>query len=551
MRAALAVLGVGVIACSGTPRPPDPPQPPRVHITATQLNVVGTSFNVKVNVTGCDIVRALELEHGKERIKNVTYRGADSEYTIVPGDLARFYGATGIAADLNLTARAFCDDGRENRSTPLALKFFPVQSAVPPTMGRNIMMPDSFIAEGGVGPTPVTFVGCAAIDGTLGLVRMNLNGDLAGDCPCTAMSTACACNVALPFGCNYFAAISEKVAGSYRWLYQPGAGAFAFDTRMNVTGGITHDTFGMFAIGPDGDAIVWDSMTVVSMNSLKRIRRDQGVGGVMGGPHIAWQAALRGIENGTPIFDPTTGLFLIPSWVLPGNNLGTQTIQFVNYADGTITGQKELVTQKFDFLDLMYPPNVGFSPDARTIYISVPVLNQPSQSSVMACGTQGAQVGCQMRWKSPVLDGIVRFIIPFASGSKIAAISENKIWFLEESSQPTAGSVLNPSGVPTTTAGQLFVNGVQTGLSSDFYLLNAPPPPNQNTLSFATEIIAFDTPANGEVWRYSMGGGGDTAQNALTMAIDEGGAAWLRVGTSQVKPLTLEEYRTARGATGP
>ncbi len=549
MRVAWSLLGIGLVACSGNQRPPDPPAPPQVHITAPSLNVVGTSFTVKVTVTGCEVVQQIQIEQRKDPFKPAVYKGANTEVRIVPGDIARFYGAAGIAADLSLTARAFCDDGRDNRSTPIALKFFPVVSSIEPTMGRNIMLPDSFVAEGGVGNTPVTFVGCANVGGMLGLVRMNTSGDLAGDCPCTA--APCGCNVSLPFGCNYFATISEKVAGSLRWLYQPGAGAFAFDSNMNITGGITHDSFKMFVAGPDGDAMLWDGDTVAQNNSLKKIRRDQGIGSVTGGPHIAWQAPLPGIVNGTPIFDPTTGIFLVPSWRLPGGNLGVQTIQFVNYTTGNISGERQLVTQKFEFLQLMEPPNVGFSPDARTIYISVPIMDSPTQSSVIACGTQGSGVGCTPRWRSPPLDGIVRFIIPFASGSKVAALSENKVWFLEESSMPTAGSVLNPSGVPSAASGTLLVNGVQTGLSSDFYLLTAPPSPNVNTLTFATEIIAFDTPANGEVWRYALGGGGDTAQNALTMAIDESGAAWLRVGVNQVKPLTLEEYRTARGSTGP
>jgi hypothetical protein len=161
----------------------------------------------------------------------------------------------------------------------------------------------------------------------------------------------------------------------------------------------------------------------------------------------------------------------------------------------------------------------------------------------MACGTQGSGSSCVPRWRSPTLDGLVRFLIPFAAGTKIAAISENMIWFLEESSMPTAGQVLNPSGVPTAAAGTQLISGAQAGLGSDFYLFTGTP--------FATEIIGFDTPSNGEVFRYSLGGGGDTAQNAITMAIDDTGFPWLRIGVNQVKPLPLTEYRNARGATGP
>ncbi|MBL8955824.1 MAG: hypothetical protein JNK82_33935, partial [Myxococcaceae bacterium] len=477
---ALLVLGLGLAACDGGQSPPNPPAPPQVHLSAAKLNVVGTSFTVKIRVTGCEIVQALELEQGKIPFKNVTYRGDNTEVVVVPGDIARFYGAAGIAANLSLTARAYCNDARENRSSPLAIKFFPVQSSIEPSMGRSIMMPDSFVAEGGVGTTPVTFLGCANIGGALGLARVNTSGDLAGDCPCT--QAPCGCNMALPFGCNYFASISDKVAGNYRWLYQPGAGAFAFDVNMNITGGITHDAFKMFVVGPDGDALVWDSSGILANNALKKVRHNSGViGDVSFGAHMAWQTAVQGIQNGPPVHDNTTGLFLIPMWKLPGDGRGIQNIVFVNYMTGQVTGEKELVRQKFEFLDLMYPPQVGMSPDARTVYISVPILDQPTKSKVIACGTQGMQSGCQQRWSSPVLDDVILYIIPFAAGSKIAAISQNKVWFLEESNMATAGSVLNPSGVPTLTSGQLLVNAIQTGRSSDFYLLNAPPQPDQNT----------------------------------------------------------------------
>jgi hypothetical protein len=212
----------------------------------------------------------------------------------------------------------------------------------------------------------------------------------------------------------------------------------------------------------------------------------------------------------------------------------------VNYASGgSPTGELSLVTQRFEMFDVMNPPQVAFSPDTRTIYIAVPVQGDTTSSAVIACGTQGGGGGCTQRWRSPNLPGIVRYILPFGNGTKIAAIGSQQIWFLEESSMPTAGSLLNPSGMGTSVSGQLVVSGAQGGLGSDFYLLAGTP--------FATEIIAFDTPTNGEVFRYSVEGGGSTAQTAITMAVDDSGQPWLRIGVNQVRPLSLMEYRLARG----
>lgn len=520
-------LLAGLVACSGEQTPPPPPPPPAVFLVAPESNVVGLSFKVRVNVTGCEKVEQLQLEQNGKVFKTANFRGQNTEIEVVPGDIATFYGALGIAADLTLRARAICGDGRENRSSPVGIKFFPVASVVPPPDMQSIILPDSFVAEGGVAGAPVNFIGCANTTAGLSLVRLNQAGEING------------INQTLPFGCDYYATITEKLAGGLRWLYQPGQGAFAFDQMMNVTGGILGDTFGMFAAGPDGDALIWDSQAGTAP-ALTKVKRNMGTAM---GPNIAWVSNVPGIVNGQPAFDLSTGLALVPSWRVPFASMeGTQTIQYVNYMTGAVTGQLAIVTQRFGMFEPQNPPQVAFSPDGRTIYVAVPVQGNDLQSAVIACGTQGGGAGCTPRWRSPNLEGLVRYLIPFAGGTKVAAISDNKVWFLDESSTTGAGQLLGPGGVPTPLSGQLQVSGAQAGLGSDFYLLGGAP--------FATEIIAFDSPANGEVWRYSFEGG-NTAQNAITMAIDDSGTAWLRIGLNQVKPLSLTEYRNVRGATMP
>lgn len=542
LRAAVPmVMAIAALCASGCDSPMCmgescklPDNPPQVFLVAPLTNVYGRSFKVTVNVSGCAVVNQIQLEQNSVQFKTAAFKGANTEITILPGEVARFYGTLGIAADLTIRARAICDDGRENRSPPVGIKFFPVDSVLSPP-GGGIVLPDSFVAEGGLNGKPVTFIGCANVGGSLALVRVDQMGNVVS------------LNASLPFGCDYYATIFDKTPSTgTRWLYQPGKGAFAFDSSglqgqdLNITGGVLGDSFAAFGVGPDGHGLIWDAQASTAP-AFAKIRYNQGTAYPL---NTQWVSMVPGIVNGTPVVDGT-GLVMVPSWrAALGSRSGTQTIQYVAYgAGGSPTGELQLVTQTFEFLDPQNPPQVAFSPDTRTIYIAFPILGSSGQSGVMACGTQGGGAGCTPRWRSPALDGVIQYLIAFGGGTKVAAISANKVWFLEESTLPSAGSIMNPGGLPTAVSGQLTISGLQPGLGSDFYVLGGTP--------FATEIIAFDTPSNGEVWRYSTEGGGNTPQTSITMAIDEGGGSWLRIGVDQVRPLSLTEYRNVRGATMP
>jgi hypothetical protein len=537
----LAGAAIGACGCDGGGQPCtgdscNTPNPPQVFIVAQSENVVGRSFTVQVNVSGCTRVTQLDIQQGTATIKTVPYRGANTMVEVLPGEINRFFGSLGIAADLTIRAHAVCDDNREGASPPVGIRFFPVESVLSPTAAQGIVMPDTFVAEGGVANTPVSFIGCANVNGSLGLVRVNQSGDVT------------AVNPSPPFGCDYLASITDKVAATgQRWLFEADKGGFAFTSHagfpddLTITGGVLGDSLEVFAVGPEGDAIAWDSMQAAGEPALSRIRASAQISGPgTGNPNTVWLSDTPGIVNGTPVVDPSTGNLLVPSWrVGVGSTSGDQTIQCVNYASGGLPiGELRVITQTFAALDPMNPPGAGFSPDGRTIYVVSPVQGAPSQSMVFACGTQcGGGNGCAQRWRSSPLSDVVMYVIPFAGGTRIAAISTNKVWFLDNNS----GAVLNPSGNPTGVSGQLTVSGAQVGLGTDFYLLAGAP--------FATEIISWDNAANGVLWRYSTNGGGNDPQSSMTMAIDEGGNSWLRIGVNQVKPLSLSEYRNVLGGT--
>jgi hypothetical protein len=532
MRTAVAV-GTAVMsvlmACSGGSGPPPPPNPPKVFLTSATNNVVGTSFDLTVNVTGCDAVDELDIQQNGTTLKSFPYKGNNTKVTLTGGDVQPLYGQLGIAADMTLKAKAVCHDGRTNTSTALGLQFFPVKS-VYQAPNQPITLPDSFVAEGGVGAQPVTFIGCADTGMGLGLVRVDTLGNVVAVSP------------NMPFPCDYNASISNKVNGGIRWLFQPTQGAVAFDSNLNVTGGITGNSYVVFATGSDGNAVVWDNMASTDP-PLVKVLYNNGVAPVMGASTF-WVSMVPGIVNGTPVEDPSSGTLYVPAWQGSLNNpTGTITVQFVNYnmAGGVITGHHDLLTQSYGLYDAPIVPNVAFSPNAQTMYIPYQTSNG-AQSGVMACSTTGSTTGCSpQRWKSPLVDGVIRYVIPYAGGSRIAAISDTSIWFLDNNN----GTILNPFGVPTVAGGSLTIAAIQPGNGPDFYILNTAPS------SFPSEIIAFDQAENGEVWRYSLGGAATTAQSGLTMAIDDSGASWLRIGIDQVLPLPLSEYRQARGPTMP
>jgi hypothetical protein len=534
--AGLSTLAMALVltGCSGGGNPPPPPTPPHVFLVAPQSNVVGTSFDLKVNVAGCDDVQALEIHQNKQFVKTVNYNGANTVVTVTNGDLGMFYKYTGIAADLTLTAKVLCRDQRVGESSAVGLKFFPVKSVYAKSDG-SIVLPDSFIAEGSGSNT--TFIGCADTGMGLGLVRADTQGNVV------------AANTMLPFPCDYNASITDKINGSIRWLIQPTQGAFAFDSNLNVTGGVSGQNFAQWGVGPDGDLVVWDNMIDIDAPMFK-VAYNAGIvaPASIGNPNIVWAAGAMtlGILNGQPVADGNTGNLLVPSWhgTVGGLN-GAIEVHSINYATG---GQpiatRILLMQDYGLYNTPIIPNVAFDPTAATVYVpySASGTSGAGKSGVYACPTSGSGNGCPYRWKSGLVDGMIRYVIPFAKGTRVAAISDTSVWFLND----LDGSILNPGGLPTTSSGSLVISAIQVGKMSDFYMLNASP-----GSSFASEIVAFDQAENGELWRYSIDGTPQEAQTALTIAIDDLGSSWLRIGLTQVVPLSLVDYRNVRGPWMP
>ena len=139
----------------------------------------------------------------------------------------------------------------------------------------------------------------------------------------------------------------------------------------------------------------------------------------------------------------------------------------------------------------------------------------------------------QGKLEVPVLMGIDLDILAGET-----TISYSEVGFLSL----TDGSLQNLGQKTLRPTGSLQFSGYQPGTGADFFMLASPGG------GYLAEIIATDAPMNGELWRLNWGNGVNPA-SSMNIAIDEGGQAWLRIGLDQVKPLTLRDYRTARGAT--
>ena len=164
-------------------------------------------------------------------------------------------------------------------------------------------------------------------------------------------------------------------------------------------------------------------------------------------------------------------------------------------------------------------------------------------SAVAACASNAT--GCSptsgtAKWISPLLDAVIAAAVPFANGTLVAAISQKATFFLSA----TDGHVVNVFNLPVAPEGALVTLSAQPGNGNDFYLMNGSAAPG----SYPTEIVAVDSPQNGELWRVQIEGG-TSPSSAMNMAVDEANNVWLRVGPNQIKPLKNAEYRSARGPT--
>jgi hypothetical protein len=531
MRALLVALAVALTACPATSGNDggDLTPPPQAFLTLVEPNVIDTALRGTVNVTGCATVAQVQLLQGGAFLTNVPWLGSATTFTLPPGTFAGLYGTLGLAAKLSLSVKVVCDDGRTNTSQPIGAEFFPVASRL--SLGVQAL-PDAFVAEGGLGGLAVTFLGCVGSSTGTQLARADTRGTVIGTNPAIA--------------CDASAVISERsaVTGT-RWVMQPGKGAWAIAGDLTVLKTITGKIDRM-GVAANGTAILWDS----TLATEQLIKADPVASGASD-----WSIPLTGIMNADPIVDVGNRAVWVSTWHYDsGAATGDIVIAKYQLDTGALLnglgagGPPVLIHQVFDVIDTPLQgkgPQGAFNTDGSLYF--APLLSKDTSgvvhTSILGCATVGSCDGAGRKFATdPPFDGVVNLVLPFSAGNLLAAVGPFQAWFLSP-----GGTVLNLGGAAVRPTGSLQILGVQAGLGTDFYLLDGPVV--TTGAAWPTEAVAVDVPQNGELWRFGFGAGLAGPLDGLTMGIDDLGQSWFRVGTDQVKPLSLTEYRMARGPT--
>jgi hypothetical protein len=506
--------------------------PPQVFLTVDETNVIGNSVTGKVNTAGCKNVTQVQMLQAGSFLADLNYQGSPTSFSLPSALFAPLYNQLGIAAELTLSAKIVCDDGRTNTSQPVGVSFFPVASHL---STGNQLVPDSFTAGGGLSGTPVSLVGCVGTKQGVALASFDTSGS----------GGAVLQNDSLDFACTSNLVISARSkANGIRWMMEPGVGAVAVDDTLTIKKSVT-GKFTRLGVSSTGTAILWeDALTKTILHKVEPVADVSN----------DWvNDTLIGVMNSDPVVDVGNRLIWATMWQF---DLGSQKADIVAYelnldsglAVNLLSGGAPpvLISQQYPMtlVDSPIMPQGTFSADGKLFY--VPLLSQDNttvvHTTVIACATAGTCTKSTRRWTSQTFDGVVNTVLPFSAGNYIAAIGPYQVWFLKEQD----GTIANLGEAAIRPSGNLQVLGVQPGVNAEMYILNGPVA--AGTATWPIEAVAVDKPESGELWRFGWGSGA-SANTGITLGVDESGQSWFRVGPDLVKPLPLAEYRQARGAT--
>jgi hypothetical protein len=523
LRSALALSSLALAAGCGDTKP-ETPLPPLVTLNIPEPNAVGRSLKLSVSVTGCDSVQTLTLLNAGTQLKGIPYAGGEAQVELAKNEVPY---TNGIAASLSLSARAVCTDGRQSDSQTSAATFFPVDTVVEPTDDGQVVT-DYFVADGS--GANVTFLGCGNENPNLPtLYRVDATGKVLAQ-------------VRMKFICTAQTTITDPdpVTGT-RWVWTPNAGVMAIQLPNRTTIQVTAEAnpqlpLTSLVVDPDGHAI---ARTTNGNGRIVRLNRAGGLNRLE-----MWEYSDSGTPISEPVFRPDAGQMLLALHGPDADADGAVSILTLNYKNGPTVDGKPVSKHIVTYLYGLDPtrPAAAFNSDGRSLYLSF--LTAGTQTLVRSCKTDGVLdnqgdmpcEGSNKLWESPPLQGDVVAMIPYANGARLAAIAERQAWFLD----PTSGAVLNKSKIALAPSGALVVRQVQGGIPGsvngghEFYIVNG----SQSTTQ-TTEIVAMDRAENGEVFRYTMGGGD------LSMSLDAAGELWMRVNRKLVKALRLSDYRQA------
>jgi hypothetical protein len=499
------LLSLAVAGCN-TNLPPPTPDLPQVTVNVTEPSVVAPSLKLTLSVSGCEQVKSLTLHDREDLLKTVTYTTNPTPVELAMNEV-RY--TRGIAANLSLTARVTCADGRTNTSQAQAAKFFPVAEVIePPTVDTQVVT-DYFVAEGS--GTGAVFIGCAKTAAGSRMYRVTRANPQKAD------------YVDMPIACSPATTITERTATGQRWVWTPRTGAFLIDSNLNITAIRREITLLQLFVAPDGDALIF------TPTGYMRISRTTG--------NNLWPEP--------PVWSFFPDLIAAP--VFRNANTVAIPVQDVNSEGSTdvwvgVLDWTQGQWTSFHIID-SFPsiPPVALDPTGTSLYVATRLPNNGG-AFIRKCATDGTvdQGRClnsaNRLWTSVDMEGNTALLLPVSGGSRLAVIGAAHLWFLDAAT----GRVLNKDNKALSPEGALVARIALPAPNNVFYLFNGAYPTDSQPLPFPQEIIATDGPEKGELYRYTVPG------NSMTGALDDSGMLWLRVGRKLVKTLPPSQYRQVR-----
>jgi hypothetical protein len=185
--------------------------------------------------------------------------------------------------------------------------------------------------------------------------------------------------------------------------------------------------------------------------------------------------------------------------------------------------------------DVPHTHRMDLSPADTVVYLPFVTATDPNTfavtaSEIRAYDTTGS--GTPL-WHSTPFPVEIQRALPFANGTKIAAVADKQVWFLNAD-----GTAINP-GKPISAHGSYVVLKAEMGPRQELYLLTGPVPANPNVLP-ASEVITLRTPEEGALVRYQVGSG------TVMIRADDGGQPWLQVNGLLARMLSADQYTALR-----
>ncbi|MCE9672725.1 hypothetical protein LY474_33455 [Myxococcus stipitatus] len=520
-RTVLVLASSLLAACGGDPPPPTP-DPPQVTLLIPEQNVAGTGLKFNVTVTGCDAVSALNIYDRTTFLKTLPYATGTANLELLASDIRYSDPLVGIAASLSLVAEAVCDDGRKGSSLPQAATFFPVSKVVDDPEGINLYSHP--LAIDGSGST-ISFLSCAKKSRATDLERMYRHGATGG------VGTT----ITVPFPCNASTEITPRHGTTKkRWVWTPDSGAFAIDDTFKVVSQtVSTMKIDSLVVLPDGDALI-------RTKAMELIRIAHESSGGLGLGEQKWRyvrdtAVAFGMAQ--PLVTGDNTALVVSQMPFVGNQA-----QIILEVIDLSTGALRATYTKEDYVGVDAEPPVpvaGFSSDGAVLYLGFVTGSNQSQISACVAVAEGCK-GTASKWARSVT-GRVTGIIPYAAGSRVAAVATQHVWSLDAAT----GAVRNREQRSVDANGALHVRQlIVPNQSTDLYFLNAPANTTGQAATLPLEIVAVDQQAGTdgqarELYRYQV-------PVSMGASLDDSNRLWLRTGVKLVQTQPSTQYRSAR-----